>query len=150
MAQNIMDTAIEKAKDRQARLNKEKGRLKFGTRSQPPRGVVANAAAADVANAATADVAENEFSCVNSSSEDIGSSESDFSDDSHSHYNLTDVFNSMAGASDTELQDTDAEEILERYKKAKKILRKKRDHPVPFLQRLRSNTDRISQQCKKS
>ena len=139
MAQNIMDTAAEKEKDRQARITKDKDRLQVGTRTQPSRGVVANADAVAVA--------ENEFSCVNSSSEDIGSSDSDFSDDSHSDYNLTDMVNSMAELySDTELQESDAEEILQRFKIAKKNLRKKRDQPVPLLQRLRSR-DCVYQQC---
>ena len=123
MAQNIMDTAIEKAKDRQARLNKEKCRLNVGTRTQPLRGVVAAAADVSNANADATDVPENEISYVNSSSEDAGLS----SDDSNSPYQWTDVVNSMTGASDTEMQElehSDAEENYERIKKAKKILKK--------------------------
>merc|ERR1712121_604287 len=66
MAQNIKDTAIEKAKERKARMDKEKCRLNVEPRTQPLRGVVT----------------ENEFSYVNSSSEDTGLS----SDDSYSPY----------------------------------------------------------------
>ena len=114
---------LKKKKDRQARKNKDKGRLQVGTRTQPSREVVANAAAASVANADATAVAENEFSGVNSSSEDMGLSDSDISEDSHSNYCLTDMVNSMTGEySDTELQESDADEgIIERFKKAKKF-----------------------------
>ena len=108
LSQNIKDTAIEKAKERQARLDKEKCRLNVEPRTQPLRGVVT----------------ENEISYVNSSSEDAGLS----SDDSNSPYQWTDVVNSMTGASDTEMQElehSDAEENYKRFKKAKKNLKKK-------------------------
>ena len=100
MAQSIKESFIEKAIERKARLDKEKCRLNVEPRTQPLRGVVA----------------ENEFSYVNSSSEDAGLS----SDDSTSPYQYTDVMNSMMGASDTEMQElshSDAEERVERYRK---------------------------------
>ena len=107
---------------------------------QPPREAVAKAAAAAVS--------AKEFSVVHSDSEDMAfASDSDISDDSNSNYCFTDMVNSMGeNYSDTELQETDVEEIIENLKKAKKILRKRRDHPVPLLQRNRS-TDHASQQC---
>merc|ERR1712121_241715 len=97
-----------------------------GTRNQPTRKVIA-AAATDVANDDVSDDSdvsdgyESEFSGVHPSSEDFEAT----SDDSNNYY-LTEVYKSMTGASDTELQDTDAEENQKRLRKANKILRKKK------------------------
>ena len=140
-----MEHNAEKEKSRQAQITKDKDRLPVGTCTQPPREAVANAAATAVAAAAV----RKEFSVVHSDSEDMAfASDSDISDDSNSNYCFTDMVNSMGEHySDTELQETEVdEEIIENLKKAKKILRKRRDHPVPLLQRNRS-TDRASQQC---
>ena len=79
--------------------------------------MVAKAAAAAVANAAAAAVAANEFSEVNSSSEDMALSDSDISGDSNSNYCWTDMVNSVAGEySDTELQESDNEETIEMFR----------------------------------
>merc|ERR1712033_65745 len=116
LAQSIKESVLEKAKERKERLDRETSKLNVGTRKQPTRNVV-TAAAADVANDDVSDVSdvfdvsdvsdghEREFSFIHESSEDYEVSSDDSND-----YGLTDVYNSMHGASDTELQKvTDAE-----------------------------------------
>merc|ERR1712121_154901 len=122
LAQSIKESAIEKAKERKERLDRETSTLNVGTRNQPKR-KDATAAAADVANDDVSDVSdvfdvsdghESESSFLHESSEAIEVS-SDDSDD----YILTDARRSMDGASDTEMQpDTDSEQNQKRMRKA--------------------------------
>merc|ERR1711867_109594 len=113
LAQNIKENVIEKAKKRKERLDRETSKLNVRTRNQPTRKVVA-AAAADVANDDVSDISdvsdvfddsdvsdghESEFSFIHESSEAYEVSSDDTDD-----YCLTDVYNSMHGASDTEMQ----------------------------------------------
>merc|ERR1712121_509644 len=135
LAESIKESVIEKAKERKERLDRETSKLNVGTHNQPTRKVI-TATAADVSNDDVSDVSdvsdvfdvsdvsdghESEVSFIHESSEAYKVS-SDDSDD----YGLTDVYNSMHGASDTEMQqDTDSEENQKRMRKANQILKKK-------------------------